>query len=64
MSQFSVDLLLDTQTVAIRDIACSGECRHRSAEECAGLTHLVFPYRGVYVRHLTRSRAAMRASTS
>jgi AraC-like DNA-binding protein len=62
MSQFSVDLLLDTQTATIRDIACSGECRHKSAEECAGFTHLVFPYRGVYVRHLARGDAVAEAN--
>src|SRR6266404_5518712 len=51
MSQISANLLLDTQTATIRDVVCRGECRHRSAEECADRTHLVFPYRGVYVRH-------------
>src|ERR1041385_7153278 len=51
MSQISANLLLDTQIATIRDVACRGECRHRSAEECADRTHLVFPYRGVYVRH-------------
>lgn len=51
MSQFRVTSLLATRTVAIRDVLCAGECRHRSAEECARATHLVFPYRGVYVRH-------------
>ena len=51
VSQISATLLLDTQTATIRDVVCRGECRHRSAEECADRTHLVFPYRGVYVRH-------------
>ena len=57
MSQFSVRLLLNTETAAIWDIACSGECRHESGEECSHATHLVFPYRGVYVRHLGRNGA-------
>jgi hypothetical protein len=35
MSQLSVQLLLNTETVAIRDVVCGGECRHKSAEECA-----------------------------
>ena len=52
MSQISANLLLDTQIATIRDVVCRGECRHKSAEECADRTHLVFPYRGVYVRHL------------
>jgi AraC-like DNA-binding protein len=52
MAELSARLLLNTRTVAIRDIVCSGECRHKSAEECSSATHLVFPYRGVYVRHV------------
>lgn len=52
MSQFTVSRLLDTGTLSVRDVACRGECRHRSAEECSAATHLVFPYRGVYVRHV------------
>lgn len=52
MTDISADTLLQTETVTIRDVACGGACRHRSAEECAAATHLVFPYRGVFVRHL------------
>jgi AraC-like DNA-binding protein len=48
---FSVTKLFDTSTVRIRDVGCSG-CRHLGAEECAMETQLVFPYRGVYVRHV------------
>jgi AraC family transcriptional regulator len=33
-------------------VDCRGTCRHRSAEECASHTHFVFPYRGVYLRHV------------
>lgn len=62
MSQFSVQLLLNTDTATIRDVVCGGECRHRSAEECASATHLVFPYRGVYVRHVGRSDAVAEAN--
>ena len=52
MADISADTLLQTDVVAIRDVACGGACRHRSAEECARSTHLVFAYRGVFVRHL------------
>lgn len=62
MSELSVQLLLETQTVALRDVACHGTCRHRSAEECSRSTHLVFPYRGVYVRHLGREQAVAEAN--
>lgn len=48
MSQLIVQPLLNTATATINDVVCSGECRHKSAEECASTTHLVFPYRGVY----------------
>ena len=62
MSQLSVQLLLNTEIVAIRDVVCGGECRHQSAEECAQAAHLVFPYRGVYVRHLGRNDAVAEAN--
>lgn len=54
--------LLKTETVAIADVACGGECRHKSPEECARATHLVFPYRGVYVRHVGRDEAVAEAN--
>lgn len=52
MPDFEVNLLLETSTVAVRNVHCSGTCRHRGAEECASATHLVFPYRGTYLRHV------------
>ena len=52
MPDFEVNGLLDTGCVAVKDVHCLGTCRHRSAEECAASTHLVFPYRGVYMRHV------------
>lgn len=52
MPDFEVNLLLETSTVAVRNVHCSGSCRHRGAEECASATHLVFPYRGTYLRHV------------
>jgi AraC family transcriptional regulator len=72
MSEFTVQPLLSTPTVTIRDVYCRGSHRDVSPEECATATQLVFPYRGVYVRHLggdqardiasaTRCRAAMPA---
>jgi len=62
MSQFRVQLLLDTGVVKVRDVVCSGECRHRSEEECTATTHLVFPYRGVFVRHVGRNDAVAEAN--
>lgn len=54
MTALSVKLLLDTATASVRDVVCSGACRRPSPAECAESTFLVFPYRGVYVRHVGR----------
>src|SRR4029079_16408207 len=62
MSQLSVQRLLDSRIVRICDVVCSGECRHKSDEECTHATHLVFPYRGVYVRHVGRNDAVAEAN--
>lgn len=62
MAEFSSRLLLRTRTVTLHDVACRGQCRHQSAEECAAATNLVFPYRGVYVRHLGREQAVAEAN--
>jgi len=52
MSETAVRTLLETRTVTIRDVSCSGGLRGPDPEESAIGTQLVFPYRGVYVRHL------------
>jgi len=44
--------LLKTPTLAIRDVRCSGGCQHKSPAECATGLHLVFPYRGAFIRHV------------
>jgi AraC-like DNA-binding protein len=62
MSQFSAEVLLSTKALTIRDVICSGECRHKSDEECTATAHLVFPYRGVYVRHLDHDDAVAEAN--
>ncbi|HET9445478.1 MAG TPA: AraC family transcriptional regulator [Steroidobacteraceae bacterium] len=54
MTDLSVKLLLNTATASVRDVVCSGSCRHAGPAECAASTFLVFPYRGVYVRHVGR----------
>src|SRR5258707_7287140 len=62
MSEFVVQSLLKTPTVAIRDTYCQGSCRPQTAEECTATTQLVFPYRGVYVRHLGTDQAVAEAN--
>lgn len=60
--EFTVDRLLETGTVTVKHVDCRGTCRHRSAEECASHTHLVFPYRGVYLRHVGGEQAVADAN--
>ncbi len=62
MPEFTVQTLLKTPTVGIHDGTCRGSCRHASAEECTRTTQLVFPYRGVFVRHLGRDQAVADAN--
>jgi AraC-like DNA-binding protein len=57
MTELSIKLLLDTTTASVRDVVCDGGCRHRSSVECAQSTFLVFPSRGVYVRHVGRNES-------
>src|SRR3954464_13648884 len=60
--EFRVGRLLDTGVVSVREVVCRGTCRHRSAEECASNTHFVFPFRGVYLRHVGEDQAVADAN--
>lgn len=51
MPEQAVELLLELDTVTVRHVTCRGSCRRKSARECAQSTNLVFPYRGLFVRH-------------
>lgn len=62
MSQFATDLLLETESLSVQDVTCAGGCRHQSAAECAAATNLVFPYRGVFVRHVGGEDAVAEAN--
>ena len=62
MPEFAVYSLLKTPTVAITETYCQGSCRHQSVEECTATTQLVFPYRGVYVRHVGNDQAVADAN--
>lgn len=62
MPEFAVYSLLKTPTVAITETYCQGSCRHQSVEECTATTQLVFPYRGVYVRHVGNDQAVAEAN--
>src|SRR5215472_7794131 len=60
--EFKVDWLLRSPTITIRDTTCQGTCRSMSPEECTTTTQLVFPYRGVYVRHVGQNQAVAEAN--
>ena len=62
MDEFSVQILLRSPEMTLRDVVCRGTCRHKSPEECATATHLVFPYRGTYVRHVGQDNAVADAN--
>lgn len=62
MGEYSAQILLSSAEMTLRDVVCQGTCRHRSAEECATATHLVFPYRGTYVRHVGQDNAVADAN--
>jgi len=61
-AEFVVHSLLKSPTVAIRDTHCQGSCRGKSGEECTNTTQLVFPYRGVYVRHVGHDQTVAEAN--
>ena len=60
--EFKVYPLLKSSTVAIRDTECQGSCRSMSPEEATTTTQLIFPYRGVYVRHVGQDQAVAEAN--
>ncbi|TCU11099.1 helix-turn-helix domain-containing protein [Rhizobium sullae] len=62
MPQISTALLLKTKTVTMRAVVCDGKCRHKSGEECADRTSLVYPYHGVFMRHVGRNDAVAEAN--
>lgn len=62
MSEFAVHSLLKTRTARVWDVYCQGSRREQSEEEQVAITQLVFPYRGVYVRHLGNDEAVAEAN--
>lgn len=61
-SEISSDLLLNSPSVAVRDVYCRGTHRDRGAEEHARVTSLVFTYRGTYVRHVGQNQSVAEAN--
>src|SRR3569833_3749876 len=60
--EISSQLLLDSSSVAIRDVYCRGTCRDRGSEEHSRVTSLVFTYRGTYVRHVGQNQSVAEAN--
>ncbi|QEE26740.1 helix-turn-helix transcriptional regulator [Terriglobus albidus] len=60
--ELSVDLLLHSPSISVRDIYCAGTCKGHSPEEHATATELVFPYRGTYVRHVGQDQSVAEAN--
>jgi AraC family transcriptional regulator len=61
-AEFAAQSLLKSQIVTIRDVYCRGSRRQQSTEEFATAPEVVFPYRGVYVRHLGHEQAVAEAN--
>ena len=57
MSELRVGACLTTPRIDIRDVHCSGTCRHKSASEQSEATHLVFTYSGLFARHVGEHEA-------
>jgi AraC family transcriptional regulator len=54
--------IFQSPTVTVKDTYCQGTCKHQSAEECTTTTQLIFPYRGVYVRHVGQDQVVAEAN--
>ena len=62
MADFDARPLLVSETASVWDVECPGACKHRSDEEYVATTHLVFPYRAVYVHHVGRAETVAEAN--
>lgn len=62
MPEFVVEPLMQSAIVAAHDVHCRGECRHLGAEEYSTATHLVFPYRGLFLRHVGNTQSVADAN--
>ena len=62
MVDFDARPLATSDIVTVWDVACRGALKHESDEEWAIATHVVFPYRGVYVHHVGRTESVAEAN--
>lgn len=59
MADISSQLMIATDSVSVWDVTCPGGHRHDSHEECSDKTHLVFPYRGLFVAEVGSRKAVL-----
>ena len=52
MPEYHSNPLLITETTSVWDVVCPGNIRHENDEERTQETHIVFPYRGLFVKHV------------
>ena len=62
MDALDVQTLLETPTVQLRDVCCSGLSVEPTEDEFTSDLRLVFPYRGVFVRHVGDDQAVAEAN--
>lgn len=62
MREFAAQSLLTSATASVWDVRCQGHRRQPAEEESVAAPQLVFPYRGVYVRHLGQDQAVAEAN--
>src|ERR1700735_2917376 len=62
MSDIDARPLVLSETISVWNVVCRGECRHQSDVECAVSTHMVFPYRGMYLHHIGRAETVAEAN--
>ena len=62
VSEMGAQTLLQSSSVTIRDTYCAGTHRGQGPEEYTATTQLVFPYRGVFVRHIGEDQAVAEAN--
>lgn len=60
--EFEVHSLLRSPTVTVQDTQCQGSCRSMGPEESTATTQLIFPYWGVYVRHVGQDQTIAEAN--
>lgn len=60
--EFVRNPLFSSDTACLAEVQCRGECRHRSTEEHTAEAQLVFPYRGLFVRHVGSDAAVADAN--